>query len=314
MAESIGKAAGPRVVSLLSSATEITVALGQGEALVGRSHECDYPSWVMDLPPCSEPVIDVAAKSRLIDASVKELIAQALSVYRVDGDKLRDLRPDVILTQTQCEVCAVTPRDVAAAVESMTGVDARIVSLRPDALADVWADIDRVAEALGVPDAGGRLIADLKARMASVATRAAGAGRRPRVACIEWIDPLMAAGNWMPELVDMAGGENLLGAAGEHSPWLELDALCVADPDVILVLPCGFDMARSRAEMPALTGRAAWSGLRAVRSGEVYLTDGNQYFNRPGPRLAESLEILAEIFHPDVFDFGHGGTGWRRYV
>ncbi len=208
----------PRVVSLLSSATEIAVALGQGDRLVGRSHECDYPAWVRDLPSCSAPVIDIAAKGRIIDASVKDLIAQALSVYCVDGEIPRDLRPDVILTQTQCEVCAVTPRDVVAAVESSTGVDADIVSLRPNGLADVWKDIGLVARALGVPEAGVRPIADLNARMDAIASRTAAAERCRRVACIEWIGPIMAAGNWMPELVMMAGGENLFGVAGRHSP------------------------------------------------------------------------------------------------
>jgi iron complex transport system substrate-binding protein len=305
--------AAPRVVSLLSSATEIAAALGAGDRLVGRSHECDYPPWVQALPACSAPVIDTAAPSRLIDASVKDLVARALSVYRVDGEALRALHPDIILTQTQCEVCAVSPRDIEAAVGELTGVAAEIVSLQPDRLADVWADIRRVAAALGLAEAGERLVGELEARMGAVAAEAAAAPDRPRTACIEWIDPLMAAGNWMPELVAMAGGENVFGAAGRHSPWLEFEALRAADPEIVLIMPCGFDMARSEAEMPALAERAGWGDLAAVRAGRVYLVDGNQYFNRPGPRLAESLEILAEILHPGRFAFGHEGTGWRRY-
>ena len=146
--------------------------------------------------------------------------------------------------------------------------------------------------------------------MATVELKAGGIAERPSIACIEWIDPLMAAGNWMPELVRMAGGTNLFGTDGAHSPWMTWEDLKRADPDVIAVLPCGFDIARTRREMPALTERPDWPGLRAVRNGRVYLTDGNQYFNRPGPRIAESLEILAELLHPRHFDFGHRGTGW----
>ncbi|MCP4329866.1 MAG: cobalamin-binding protein [Alphaproteobacteria bacterium] len=305
---------GPRVVSLLSSATEIAAALGLGPAeLVGRSHECDHPDWVRDLPACSAPIIDTEADSRTIDRSVRQLVAQALSVYRVDGAALKALRADVILTQTQCEVCAVTPEDVAAAVGGLTGIDAEIVSLQPDCLDDVWADIGRVAMAVGRLKEGRDLVAKLRARMDAVARSAGRLARRPRIACVEWIDPLMAAGNWMPELVASAGGENMFGAAGRHSPWLEFNQLAAGDPDIVLVMPCGFDIARSMVEMPALTARPGWRDLRAVRNGDVYLTDGNQYFNRPGPRLVESLEILAEIFHPGAFRFGHREIGWRAY-
>jgi iron complex transport system substrate-binding protein len=190
-----------------------------------------------------------------------------------------------------------------------TGRDVDIVSLRPDALADAWTDIARVAEALGCPEDGAALIGSLTARMRHVAGRCAGLPK-PTVACIEWIDPLMAAGNWMPELVGMAGGVNLFGEAGKHSPWMTWDQLRAADPDVIAILPCGFDIPRVLEEMPLLTAQPGWAGLKAVKSGRVYVTDGNQYFNRPGPRLAESLEILADILHPGRFDFGHEGVGW----
>ncbi len=302
----------PRVVSLLASATEIVCALGFRDALVGRSHECDFPLDVRDLPAVTETKIRHAAPSGAIDREVKDLIEQGLSVYRVDAETLKALAPDLVVTQTQCEVCAVSPKDLGAALCAWTSGGPAIVSLEPNALADVWTDIRHVAAALGAPERGEALIAELAARMAAVAGLAAIQGAKPRIACIEWIEPLMAAGNWMPELVEMAGGSNLFGEAGLHSPWLAWEHLAASDPDIVLVLPCGFDIARTRAEMGPLLGRPGWNGLKAVREGRVYLLDGNQYFNRPGPRLADSLEILAEIFHHRAFAFGHEGAGWVR--
>jgi iron complex transport system substrate-binding protein len=185
------------------------------------------------------------------------------------------------------------------------------VSLEPNALDDVWNDIRRVAGALGAPDRGEALVARLRERMDAIARRTALLAR-PRIACIEWIEPLMACGNWMPELVARAGGDNRFGEAGKHSPWMTFADLCREDPDVILVVPCGFDVARTRQEMPALTGLDGWSELAAVRAGRVFLADGNRFFNRPGPRLVESLEMLAEMLHPEELRFGHEGDGWVR--
>jgi iron complex transport system substrate-binding protein len=298
-----------RVVSLIASATEIVCALGKRNWLLGRSHECDYPPSIESLPRLTEPKLDVHGSSYEIDRQVKTLLKDGLSVYRVDVEMLRQIDPDVIVTQDQCEVCAASLADVEAAMCNWTGRDVDIVSLRPDALADAWTDIERVAVALDCAEDGAALIAGLKARMQAVTDRCAGLPK-PRVASIEWIDPLMAAGNWMPELVAMAGGDNLFGEAGKHSPWMTWEQLRAADPDVIAILPCGFDIPRVLEEMPLLTGKPGWAELKAVREGRVYVTDGNQYFNRPGPRLAESLEIMAEILHPGRFDFGHRGTGW----
>lgn len=304
----------PRVASLIASATEIVSALGGRDLLVARSHECDFPHDVTSLPAVTAPKLDVARPSGEIDRQVKALLEQALSVYRVDAEGLRALRPDVIVTQTQCEVCAVSLSDVDAALADWTDARPRIVSLAPNGLADVFDDIARVADAIGRPERGQALVTELRARMERVANRTAALPARPRVAAIEWIEPLMAAGNWVPELIDMAGGIDLFGTAGRHSPWLDWSDLVLADPDIILILPCGFDIARSNTEMPALTRRREWPSLRAVRNGGVYLLDGNQYFNRPGPRLAESLEILAEILHPQGFRHNHEGTGWIRFV
>ena len=301
---------GGRIISLLASATEIVAALGLTERLVAISHNCDYPTEILELPVCTAPKINTTGSSCDIDLRVKELVEQGLSVFRVDSDKLRALSPDLIITQSQCEVCAVSERDLEDAVANWTNGRPEIVSLRPDCLLDVWRDISNVALAAGVEKTGANLITALKKKMQLVVDRATGLRNRPRVACIEWIEPLMAAGNWIPEMVDMAGGVNLFGIVGEHSPWMRWDELAAADPDIILVLPCGFDIAQSRAEMWVLAAMPGWAKLRAVREGRVFLTDGNQYFNRPGPRLVESLEILAEILHPAHFSFGHRDIGW----
>ncbi|HZT82844.1 MAG TPA: cobalamin-binding protein [Gemmataceae bacterium] len=301
----------PRIVSLIASATEIVCALGFEKQLVGRSHECDFPESVKRLPVCTEPKFDVEGSSADIDRRVKDVLRDGLSVYRVHADRLKELRPDVIVTQSHCEVCAVSQRDVERAVCDWLGSRPRVVSLAPNALADVWAGFVEVAEALGVPERGAELVAQLQARMAAIAEKARGLKERPTVACVEWIDPLMAGGNWVPELVALAGGVNLFGEAGKHSPWMTWEELAAKDPDVIVVLPCGFDIARARRDMPVLTTKPEWPRLRAVRERRVFLADGNQFFNRPGPRLVESLEILAEMLHPEAFRFGHEGTGWQ---
>jgi iron complex transport system substrate-binding protein len=301
-----------RIASLLPSLTETACALGLRDALVGRSHECDFPAGVETLPVLTEPKLDASAPSAAIDSRVRELVERGLSVYRVDADRLRELAPDVILTQDHCEVCAASLSDVEAALAEWTGAKPRVLSVEPKTVTDVLSDFARLGRELGVPEAGFGLQARCLTRMEEIAARTH-AGPRPRVACLEWIDPLMGAGNWMPELVGMAGGEALFGEAGAHSPWMEWDALREADPDCLIVLPCGFDLERTAREMETLVARPGFAELRAVRGGRVFLTDGNQYFNRPGPRLVESLEILAEILHPDRFPARHRGTGWRAF-
>jgi iron complex transport system substrate-binding protein len=299
-----------RVVSLIASATEIVCALGRERFLVGRSHECDYPDSIKRLPVCTEPRFDVAGSSREIDERVKQTLTEEISVYRVHEDLLRHLVPDVILTQAQCAVCAVSEEDVARAVLDWGDATPRVVSLQPNALGDVWRDIREVGRALDADEEGHALADALKRRVGTIAAAAQEQPARPTVACLEWLDPLMAGGNWVPELVELAGGTNLFGVAGKHAPWMSWDELCRRDPDVIIALPCGFDLERTRAEMAHVARHPAWRGLRAVQAERVFVTDGNQFFNRPGPRLVESLEILAEILHPQRFHFGHRGTGW----
>jgi iron complex transport system substrate-binding protein len=304
----------PRVVSLIASATEIVCALGLEGQLVGRSHECDFPESVKRLPVCTEPKFDVEGSSYEIDQRVKAVLQEGLSVYRVHADLLKQLAPDTIVTQSHCEVCAVSQRDVERAVCDWLGARPQVVSLAPNGLADVWDSIRQVAAALGAGRRGEELVRGLQRRMSAIADRARALPARPTVAFVEWIDPLMAGGNWVPELIEMAGGVNLFGEAGRHSPWMTWDDFRGRDPDLIFVAPCGFDLARTRREMAARTSRSEWQEMRAVRGGRVYLADGNQYFNRPGPRLVESLEVLAEVLHPEAFAFGHNASGWEALV
>ncbi len=302
-----------RIVSLIASSTEILCALGFESRLVGRSHECDYPVGVLGLPVCTEAKLDARRPSGDIDRSVKVILEQALSVYRVDAERLRELHPTHVVTQTQCEVCAVSPRDVEVALTDWMGARPVLVALAAQDLAGVHEDIRSVARALDAPERGETLVSSMCSRVSAIRAKAS-ALPKPRVACIEWIDPLMSAGNWMPELVEIAGGVNLFGEAGRHSPWMSWEELRAADPDVIVVLPCGFDLERTSLEMHVLARLPGWGELCAVRSGRVHACDGNAFFNRPGPRLVESAEILAEILHPEVFSFGHRGAGHRSWT
>jgi iron complex transport system substrate-binding protein len=303
-----------RLLPLISSATEIVHALGLGRYQIGRSHECDYPPSVAELPVCTRPTITVSGSSAEIDRLVKERVAAAVSVYDVDSTLVRALRPTHIITQTQCKVCAVSLEDVERALQTEISVEARVIPLEPYALADLWRDIRRVASACGCEDDGKVLVQGLKQTMQTVAERAKGTGLKSTVAAIEWLEPLMAGGNWVPELIEMAGGKNLFGVAGQHSPWMTWEQLAAADPDVIVVLPCGFDLERTRNEMYWVTERSNWRNLKAVRTGRVFICDGNQFMNRPGPRLVESLQIFAEILHPNLFDPALEHIGWQRFA
>ncbi|MGB3299268.1 MAG: cobalamin-binding protein [Phormidesmis sp.] len=306
---------GLRIVSLIPSATEIVAKLGYERFLVGRSHECDYPPSVSNLPICTEPKFDPHGTSAEIHERVSELLASVLSVYRVKTSVLAELRPTHIITQAQCEVCAVSLSDVEKAVTDLAaggleGEAIQVVSLQPERLADVWTDMARVAAALDSSAeskvSAAAVIDGLKAQLQPKAV----SGSRPKVACIEWTEPLMAAGNWVPELVAIAGGTDCLGKAGTHSKWMSWDDLAAADPDVIVIMPCGYDMEQTRQAAEELAAHAEWSQLKAVENKRVYLTDGNQYFNRPGPRLIESGEILAEIIKGNPINPNRHTPGW----
>ncbi len=306
----------PRVASLLPSATEIVCALGLRDHLVLRSHECDHPPGVETLPFATEPGYDVDGSSRAVDDRLRALLEAGLGVFRVDVEVLREAAPEVILTQDQCQVCAVPLSAIEEAACALLDPAPRIVSLSPSTVDQVLDTFAAVGEALGRPERGGELRAQVQQRMDRVREAVAAvaaidpAPPRPRVLTIEWFDPLMPAGNWVPELVAMAGGENVMGEAGGHSPVVAWEAMAATAPDVIVLLPCGFDVERALAEVHLLDALPGWSELEAVRAGRVAVADGNRYFNRPGPRLADSLEILAEILHPEAVSFGHAGDGW----
>ena len=269
-----------RIVSLLASGTELVCALGAGDELVGRSHECDHPPWVTGLPALSRPTFDVTGSSADIDRRVREKLRAGEPLY----PHTPGCRP-------------ARQRAVALETGTLEGI------LR--AFADV-------AAVLGRPEAGARLIAEARARMER--WRAATAAlRRPRVVCLEWVEPPFALGNWGPELIALAGGDNLLGAAGAHSTAIAWQAVRAAAPEVLVVAPCGFGLERTASEMPVLEAQPGWEALPAVRAGRVHIADGNLYFNRSGPGVFETIDILAEILHPDVFPPQHQGTAWRRW-
>jgi|tagenome__1003787_1003787.scaffolds.fasta_scaffold20823188_2 iron complex transport system substrate-binding protein len=299
-----------RIVSLLPSATEIIVALGLGEQLVGRSHECDYPAWVERLPVCTSTKLEKGLKSRQIDDRVQEIVRHGLSVYDVDAELLRKLRPDLIVTQSQCAVCAVTPADLEDALEHWLTNLPTLLSLAPDTLDDVWKDIASVAQASGVEDRGHELVAELKGRLEAVVP----ADGRPKVAAIEWTDPLMIAGSWIPELVELAGGTPLLARSSQHSHYASWSEIADHDPDAIVVMPCGYRVPQTLAEMGSLTRLPEWIALTAVREGRVFVADGQYFFNRPGPRLVESAEMIAEMLRSPATQAGDEDGSWVRFT
>jgi iron complex transport system substrate-binding protein len=300
-----------RLVSLLPSATEIIACLGLVDRLVGISHECDYPPEIKDRAICTSARLSIHQSSGEIHKEVDKLLTAAVSIYEINLETLTQLQPTHIITQDQCDVCAVSFGEVEQAVAKLTNSHPQIISLQPDTIADVWADIQRVGETLDVH--WKPIISVLKARVKTCQTQCENLhSNPPRVACIEWTEPLMLAGNWIPELVEIAGGKPIGGITGQHSPMISWDELIAADPDTIIFMPCGFDLDRTRIEAQPLTEHPQWQNLQAVQSGRVYVTDGNAYFNRPGPRLVESLEILCEILNPQVCNYGHHGKSWMK--
>lgn len=299
-----------RIVSLLPAATEIAWALGLGPHLVGRSHECDWPTEVAGLPALTRPLMDPAASSREIHEAVGRAVTAepgtSNALFALDVEALAALKPDVILTQATCDVCAIAGDDVAEAVRR-SGHAALIIPLTASSLTGLWQDMLTVGEATAALPKARELVARLQARCDSVACRIAALGRqgarRPTVAVVEWLDPPMAAGNWVPELVTMAGGDDVLGRGGEHSHWIDWSTVTAADPDVVILSPCGFTLERIVAEAETPAVQRSLLGLRAAREGRLWAVDGHHLLNRPGPRLVDSLEALAELLHPGSFRF-----------
>ncbi len=299
------------IITLIPSATEIVSCLGLMDRLVGTSHECDWPETLPNLPKLTAPKLDITATSADIDRSVKSLIEDALGVYHVDADKMKALAPDIIITQDQCEVCAVSAGELDKALHDWTGGKPQVISLSPQNLDDILDDIQRVAALLGVPERGIAFLLDAQKRMVAVKEKAAQAETRPTMVFLEWIEPMMAGGNWMPELADIANADALLAKAGAHSPYMDMEALANADPDVIVVTPCGFGLERTAKEIEPLLADKDFQALKAMQNGRVYLADGNHYFNRPGPRIVDSLECLSEMLHPELFEARMKGSAWR---
>ncbi len=299
-----------RIISLLPGATESVAALGLTQSLVGRSHECDYPPEVQQLPVCTQARLKSDRPSREIDQDVKQLVADALSIYQLDLDAIATLQPTHIITQDQCDVCAVSLPEVEAGLKQITGIQPQVISLQPISFGEIWTDLERLAKAFGISPQPALSSLQKRADACLEKTRNL---PKPTVIALEWLDPLMSAGSWLPELIAMAGGECLLAEPGKRSPYLSWDALTNTNPDFIVIMPCGFDLDRTRSEAAVLPQHSDWGKLQAVQNRHVYITDGNAYFNRPGPRLVDSLEIMAEILHPGQFDRAYQGKGWDNF-
>ena len=286
-----------RVVSLLPSATELICAVGGRADLVGVSHEWDHPPTVIGLPTLTAPRVRLPSASDAIDRAVREALVDALAIYAVDGEALRALKPEVLVTQDLCDVCAVSLEDVACALAPIDADPPTLVSLRPTRLAHVLEDVERVGRALGLEAGARACVTSLQARLDALFERLSGCDR-PGVLTIEWTDPVMIGGTWMPDLVDLAGGRTLVATAGEPAPTLDLQALSTLDPDVVVVKACGYDLERGLAEIPVLQRTLPWN-WRAIQTGQLYIADGNALFNRSGPRLIDSAELLAALLHPE---------------
>ena len=303
-----------KIVTLIPSATEIVAFLGQKKSIVGRSHECDFPKDLSKIIKLTEPKINVEGTSGEIHKQIEVILEKSLSVYKVHVAELKKLNPDFIVTQSHCEVCAVSFSEVESITKEHLGKNTKIISLQPNKLHEVFDDIRRVAKSLNVDnDHNNKLIHNLEIRLDSIKKKTQKL-KKPKVLCVEWIDPLMAAGNWMPEMTKIAGGEDILGKIGTDSHWIKFEDIQNQDPDFIVFIPCGFNLSKTNDEVKKLLNKNnSWKKLKAFKKKNLYVTDGNQYFNRPGPRLIESTEILAEIFHSDTFNFGHKNKGWMNF-
>jgi iron complex transport system substrate-binding protein len=296
-----------RIVSLLASATEMVCALGAGEMLVGRSHECDNPDWVRRLPSCSDPAFDVSVSSGAIDEEVRRRLRSGEPLYHVRGELIRELRPDLLITQSHCEVCAVTPGDVQRSCDIAT----RQLALSASSLEDIFQSILRISDELGLKEQGDALVLRERERLETVRERVARFST-PTVVMLEWADPVFAMGNWGPELVEIANGELLLGKKGEYSAAIPGEQLRHADPEHLIVAPCGFNLERSLREQSVLERYPWWPELQAVRKGKVAFADGNLFFNRSGMTVSQTAEIIAEIIHGVSFGERTEEVYWRQ--
>ena len=304
-----------KIVTLIPSATEIVAFLGLKQSIVGRSHECDYPKNLDNIVKLTSPKINVDGTSIEIDKQINTILENSLSVYKVDVEQLKILNPDFVVTQSQCEVCAVSFSEVEEIVAKHLNKKTKIISLQPNTLKEVFNDIRRVADTINVKKKiSNKLIYSLEERLENIKNKSFNQ-KKPTIACVEWIDPLMAAGNWIPEMVKISGGEDVFGKSGKDSHWIKFKDIKDHNPDIIVFLPCGFDIKKTKDEVDNLIIKNnEWRNLKAFKNKNLFIVDGNQYFNRPGPRLIESLEIFAEIFQPKLFNFNHEKSGWINYL
>lgn len=290
-----------RICSLLPGATEIAYALGLGDQIVGVTHECDYPPDARQKKIVVRSSLDPQTMSSSeIDKWVSDTSRSAASLYRIELGAFREASPDIILTQELCDVCAIDRNEVLEACRSLPN-EPTVISLAPNSLSDVLADIDRVGAATGTEARARRLVHEILARIERVRRGTSLSNSRPRVACLEWLDPLYYAGHWIPEMVELAGGENGFGHTGQPSAKLDWQSVLKFSPEIILVMPCGFEPQRTQRELHLLQSRRGWNALPAVKTGRVFAVNGHAYFSRPGPRLIDGLEILASLLHPDIF-------------
>jgi iron complex transport system substrate-binding protein len=289
-----------RIVSLVPSATEMLFALGLGSDVIAVTHECDYPAAACELPRVTRDVLPEGLSSAEIDAAVKERTLAGQSIYELDVDTLRDLRPDLIVTQALCTVCAVSYDDVRQIAEEID-THPRVISLDPHTVGEVLGDARTLAQATDRKDAAVELVRAASARIDRVRLSVRGAKRRPRVAALEWLDPPFAAGHWTPQLIEYAGGEDVLGLPGEQSEERSWEEVRLADPDIVVVMPCGFD-----AELAYREAEMHRDQLSAIGAGEVVAVDAAAYFSRPGPRIVDGLELLAHIIHPELVESAPG--------
>ena len=302
-----------RIISLLPAATEIICALGLENCLVGRSHECDYPASIQKLPICSDAKFIAGSDSAQIDAQVKEILSDAVSIYKIDQELIKSLKPTHIITQAQCEVCAVSEKDVEEALSNLISQETSFISLQPNTLWDILKEIKEVAKTLGVEEKGNELVEDLEERIDLVKHKLKFFPDKPKVVIIEWLSPIMVAGNWIPELVEIAGGQSLLAENGKHSPLVDWQQIYDANPDVLIIAPCGFSIARTLQEIDLILNLPGLRDLTAVKNNRVYIADGNAYFNRSGPRIVDTIEMLAEMITPKYFNYGYECEGWIKF-
>ena len=303
-----------KIVTLIPSATEIVAFLGKKDLIVGRSHECDYPKDLNKIIKLTSPKINVEGSSGEIHKQINVILENSLSVYKVDIKELKKLEPDVVITQAHCEVCAVSLSEVEEIVSKHLNEKTKIISLQPNTLTEVFDDIKKVAKGLNLDrKTSENLIKPLERRVKNIKIKSLKQKKRT-VACIEWIEPLMAAGNWIPEMVKISGGEDIFGKSGKDSHWIKFNEIKSYNPEIIIFLPCGYNIEKTKDEVENLLIKEnKWSDLKAFKDKNFFVVDGNQFFNRPGPRLVESLEIFAEIIHPNLFNFNHKQSGWINF-